>query len=265
MTRWKAAALHFLISLIVIGTIAALIVWRWYPPALFGMARAGGLLSTIAGVDLVLGPLLTLIVYKAGKKTLRFDLTVIALLQIAALAFGLHVVWQSRPVYVVAISDRFRMVFANEIDEASRRRAPAAYRALPAWGPVTVAAPLPKDGKRQLEIMLDAFSGLDISQQPEYFQPYPAAAGQTLANALPASRAIALAPAGARAAWQTAIGARDDAAILPIVSSRGSASVLLDRRSGRILGFTPLDPWPIFNKPLNVQNHPEKQTGQASH
>lgn len=265
MTRWKAAALHFLISLVVVGAIAALVVWRWYPPALFGMAHAGGLLSTLAGVDLVLGPLLTLIVYKAGKKTLRFDLTVIALIQASAMAFGLHVIWQSRPVYLVAISDRFRMVFANEIDEASRGRAAAAYRSLPAWGPITVAAPMPKDGKRQLEIMLDTFSGLDISQQPEYFRPYPEGASGTLANALPAAQALAQAPANVREQWREALEGHENTALLPLSSSRDSATVLVDRRGGRILGFVPLDPWAIFNKSLNVRVQPRESSGTASH
>lgn len=265
MTRWKAASYHFLISLIVIGTIVSLIFWRWDPPALYQVTGAAHLLVILIGVDLVLGPLLTLIVYKAGKKTLRSDLTVIALVQVAALAFGLHVFWKTRPVYLVAISDRFRLVFANEIDEASRGRAPAAFRGMPAWGPITVAAPLPQDGKRRLEVMLDTVAGLDISQQPEYFRPYPEGADDTLANALPARRALALAPADVRADWQAAIGGRDDIAVLPLSSSRGSATILIDRNTGRILGFLSLDPWPIFNKPLNPKGQQENSTGTASH
>jgi hypothetical protein len=106
MTRWKASAIHFTISLAVIGLTAAIIVWCWYPPELFGMAKAGILLGLLGGVDLVIGPLLTLLVYKQGKKLLKFDLTVIVLLQVAALAYGLQTVWHSRPVYIASTEDR---------------------------------------------------------------------------------------------------------------------------------------------------------------
>lgn len=258
MTRWKASATHFAISLVVIGLIAAIIVWRWYPPELFGMAKAGPLLGLLAGVDVVLGPLLTLLVYKQGKKSLKFDLTVIALLQVAALAFGLHTVWQSRPAYVVAISDRFRMVFANEIDAPSAARAPADYRDTPIWGPELVAAPLPEDPKARLEAMLMTLSGLDISQRPDHFVPYPPRDLGFLAKAVPARTVLALAPAADRAAWRLALAEHDDVgslAILPLQSSRGSASVLLRADDGRILGYSRLDPWPIVNE-LKRQRDP---------
>lgn len=90
MSRWKASFYHFLISLVVMGIVASLVCWRWYPPGLFGMAKAGVLLAVLASVDLVLGPLLTAIVFRAGKPGLKFDLAVIALVQVAALFYGLH-------------------------------------------------------------------------------------------------------------------------------------------------------------------------------
>jgi hypothetical protein len=55
---------------------------------LLGFAGAEGLLLLMAGIDIVVGPLLTLIVFKAGKKGLKFDLALIALAQAAFLAYG---------------------------------------------------------------------------------------------------------------------------------------------------------------------------------
>ncbi|GAA4794254.1 TfpX/TfpZ family type IV pilin accessory protein [Lysobacter hankyongensis] len=250
MTRWKAAAIHFAISLVVLTLIVGFVVWRWYPPELFAMARAGVLLSLLGGVDLVLGPLLTLLVYKTGKPSLKFDLSVIALLQIAAMAFGLHTAWMSRPAYVVAISDRFRLVFANEIDPASAKKAPAEYRHPPALGPTIVAAPLPSDPKRRLEMMLLSFSGLDISQQPAHFVAYPPADTAFLRQAVPADTVLELAPARQRSAWRQVFARHPGVgslAILPLQSSRGSASVVLQASDGRILGYSHLDPWPVVN------------------
>ena len=248
MTRWKAASIHFLISFAVLGTIIGLVVWRWYPPSLFGMAKAGPLLATLSLVDLVLGPLLTLIVYKAGKRSLKFDLTVIALVQVAALAFGLWTLWQSRPVYFVAIEDRFRMVFANEIDAAAAAKAPPEYQRMPVFGPLQVAAPLPDEPKARLQAMLDAMAGLDISQRPDHFEAYPHAKVQNLlARGMTRERVLELAPAADREAWNEVFAGRDGALMLPISSSRGSASVLVDGSSGATLAYSPLDPWPVVN------------------
>jgi hypothetical protein len=250
MTRWKASAIHFAISFAAIGAIAALVVWRWYPPELFGMAKAGTLLALLGGVDLVLGPLLTLIVYKQGKKSLKFDLTVIALLQAAALSFGLHTVWQSRPVYVVAVADRFRLVFANEIDAPSAARAPAVYRTLPAWGPRTVSATLPQDPKARLEAMLSGFSGLEIFQRPDRFSPYPPRDPAFLGHSVPARTVLELAPEASRAEWERLLQRHAEVgslAIMPLQSSRGSATVLMRASDGGVLGYSRLDPWPIVN------------------
>lgn len=250
MTRWKASAIHFAISFVVIGIIAAAIVWLWYPPELFAMAKAGTLLGLLAGVDVVIGPLLTLLVYKQGKKSLKFDLTVIALLQIAALGWGLQTVWHSRPIFVVATADRFRMVFANELYAPSVARAAKEYRDAPAWGPKLVAAPLPEDAEARLEVMMVTLSGLDISQRPEHFVPYPPQDPGFLAHAVPAREVLALAPAADRAAWQAALASHADIgslAMLPLQSSRGSASVLLRTDDGQVLGYSRLYPWLIVN------------------
>lgn len=249
MTRWKASAIHFAISLLVLAVIVGIVVWRWYPPQLFAMAKAGQLLSILAGVDLVLGPLLTLLVYKHGKKSLKFDLSVIALLQVAAMAFGLLTVWQSRPVYLVAISDRFRLVFANEIDPASAAQAQAAYRSAPALGPETVAAPLPDDPKRRLEAMLLAMAGQEIFLQPAHYVPYPPNDPAFLTRAVPAAQALELAAPADREAWSDALrkyAGVGSLGIMPLQSSRGSATILLDTGNGRILGYSRLDPWAII-------------------
>lgn len=248
MTRWKAASIHFLISALVLGSVVGLVVWRWYPPALFTMAKAGPLLGTLAAVDLVLGPLLTLVVYRAGKRGLKLDLTVIALVQVAALAYGLWTLWQSRPVYVVALEDRFRMVFANEVDPPSLERATGAFRALPAFGPRLVAAPLPDAPEARFQAMVEEMSGLSIAMRPDQYRDYPHARVRTLlARGVPANRAAALAPAGVRAQWEAAAARHPGAVMLPLASSRGSASVFVDGATGAVRGYADLDPWPVID------------------
>ena len=256
MSRWKAAFLHFLISLLVMSLVAGFVCWRWYPPGLFGMAKAGTILALLASVDLVLGPLLTAIVFRTGKPGLKFDLAVIALVQLLALSYGLNTLWHSRPAYIVAISNRFRMVFANEIEMPSAEKAIPLYRSAPAWGAKVVAAPLPADPKARAAAILESFSGAEIFFQPSHYVPYPPSGDEPLRHAIPAEKVIALAPPAQRAAWQAAfrrdLGLKQPA-MLPLQSSRGSAAVLLDATDGRIVRYVGLDPWPVMNAFRNEQ------------
>lgn len=250
MTRWKASAVHLSLSVAVLGLIAAILIWRWYPPGLFHMARADRLFYTIAGVDVTLGPLLTLIVYKQGKKYLKLDLSVIALLQIAAMAYGLHAIWQSRPVYLVAVVDRFALVFANEIDPKDLRAAPERFRSLPWLGPQTVAAPLPEDQAKRQDLMFQTLaSGTDLEVLPQHYVPYGDAAEALLGRALSAAEfAKRLSPANAVKFTAAVEGlSRSDLSVLPISSSRGDATMILDATDGRPLKPVAVDPWPVFN------------------
>lgn len=252
MTRWKASAIHLALSVLVLATIATVLVWRWYPPGLFGMANADKLLLIIAGVDIVMGPLLTLVVYKPGKKTLKFDLTIIALLQMAAMGYGLNTVWQSRPVYLVAVNDHFRLVFANEIDSRDLADAPPPYRSLPWLSVPVVAAVPPADPKMRADLLfLTLDTGKDIHQMPARYAPYRTAATELLARAMPAAELAAQLPPEAgnsltRAIGKTGLPAERLRAV-PIASVRGDATMLLDARDGATLGPVAVDPWPAFN------------------
>lgn len=85
MSRFKAFSIHFAISFAIFLILLYFILFQWYPQPLFSTDGGWRIIRIIVGVDLVLGPLLTLIVFKAGKPGLKFDLTIIAFLQITAL------------------------------------------------------------------------------------------------------------------------------------------------------------------------------------
>jgi hypothetical protein len=81
MTKLRAFAIHFGISFLIFIGLAYFVVAIWYPGFFFESDGGWEGMRIIVGVDLVLGPLLTLIVYKHGKPGLRFDLTLIGLVQ----------------------------------------------------------------------------------------------------------------------------------------------------------------------------------------
>ncbi len=105
MTRLRAFLVHLSLSAAIVGCSFAIVFFVWYPQPYFEVVGAWYLIRILFIVDVVLGPLLTFIVFKAGKPGLRFDLTVIALVQVAALAMGppssirnVPITWCSRSI-----------------------------------------------------------------------------------------------------------------------------------------------------------------------
>ena len=91
LNRWTAAAIHLGISALIAITVVAVMLALWYPQPYFDAMGGTGLLKILVGVDVAIGPLLTLIIFDRRKKSLRFDLSVIAFLQIAALVYGVYI------------------------------------------------------------------------------------------------------------------------------------------------------------------------------
>lgn len=98
--RLRAAGIHFGLSLAIFAVALYLILVRWYPGFHFGVDGGWQGVRIMAAVDLVLGPLLTLVVFNPfkGKKLIVFDLACIGTAQMVALAWGFHAIHGQRPV-----------------------------------------------------------------------------------------------------------------------------------------------------------------------
>ncbi len=117
MSRFKAFAIHFSISLLIFFFLLYFILVQWYPEPLFSTDGGWKVIRIIVGVDLVLGPLLTLIVFKSGKPGLKFDLSMIALVQVLALSWGVWTTYNERPAAVIYTIDFFTPVPAYQLAE----------------------------------------------------------------------------------------------------------------------------------------------------
>lgn len=224
MTRWKAAATHLALSIVVIGGIALAAFLLWYPYALYRVAGLDRILLVMLAIDLTAGPLLTLIVYKAGKRGLKFDLTVIALCQVAFLLYGLHTLWGGRPVFLVATPDTYTLVFANEIDDADlARAAQPEWRRLSWTGPVPVGARMPDDPEQQRQAM-EAFmaGGAGIERSPQRYLPIETVAPDLLRTAGDVPSTVP------EADIRRTGRAREALRSVPVVSRRGDGLMLID-------------------------------------
>ena len=185
-SRWQAAGTHFLICVAIAATVVTLMLTLWYPGPLFDAAGGSGLLFILVGVDVTLGPLLTLVVFKAGKPGMAFDLTVIALLQVAALLYGGSVVFLARPAFIVFVKDRFEVVSAAELapEDLAAARYPQ-FRKAPIGGPGLAAAEMPANPEERRKVIEAALAGRDMQQLPRLWVPYDKARAEVLSKAKP--------------------------------------------------------------------------------
>jgi hypothetical protein len=101
-SRLRATGIHLSICAIIYLATLYVIVVHWYPG--FHLEVDGGWrgLRIMAGVDLVLGPMLTLIIFNPlkARKLIAFDLACIGATQLAALIWGFYAIHSQRPVVV---------------------------------------------------------------------------------------------------------------------------------------------------------------------
>lgn len=247
MSRWKASFIHLLISFLIVGSAAAYIIYFWYPPALMHMAKADRLLMLIAGVDLFAGPLLTLIVFNAGKRLLKMDLAIIGLVQFVFLSYGLYTTWSSRPVFLVAVPDRFELVFANEITDKRLAEAKIErFKHLSLTHPNLVGASMPSNYKESEAIMFSAVNGEgDIQSMPKYFVEYSLVAKNLLRRAKPLTQNKKLDATDAKTLQQAAASygySADSLRFVSLASSRGFATMLIKADNGDVIGPVNVDP-----------------------
>lgn len=242
--RLIAAAVHCVLSaVLVLGAILA-IVGLWYPEPWFHASGGRSLLVMIVAVDVVMGPALTFVVFDRRKKGLKIDLAVVALLQVAALSYGLYATMLGRPVFQTFVVDRFEVVSAAEVDPTELALAPPTMRQL-GWGRPTVAAALrPTDPAVREQLAFAPASGIDLRHLLRYYVPYEEQRDAVLKAARPLA---ALSEFNS----QDLIDVRlkdvkaDPATLrwLPVSAPREDLVALIDARTAELRAVVRLSPW----------------------
>ena len=246
LNRWQAAPIHLAISAVIAAAVFAAMLLLWYPTPYFYAAGGKTLLLLLIGVDVVIGPLLTLVVFDPRKKHLVYDLAVIAMLQVAALVYGAMIMFNARPVYVAFAGDRFELVEANAIDPEEAAKAKGTFQKLPLTGPQVVGTRLPLEPKERERLGFASMYGLSIGVFPQHYVPYQAVSRDAVTRAKPLARLRA--EHSDRAAdidaWIAASG-RSETSLryLPLQARHGDMSVIIDAASGEVRGVLPIDPW----------------------
>jgi hypothetical protein len=246
MTRLKAAAIHLGISLLVVGTIACLIYFLWFPHGLIRVAGMDRLILTMLLVDIVAGPMLTLIVFKAHDlKQTRRDLAVIGLLQAAFMGYALHTAWISRPVFLVWSVDQMYLLYANDIEPDDLRKGKyEATRTLSWTGPRLFAVNLPQGHEVRAKIFTDLIEQqTSLERLPQYYDDY-ALQNEKRLRAAKSADATSLPDWMQKDSLSAAIERSGRPAktmrLVPLNSSRAASLILIDEKKGHpIMSLSP--------------------------
>lgn len=243
MTRFRAAAVHLTVSVAVGAALLATFWFVWYPAPLFRAVGGQTIFLLLLGVDVTLGPVMTLIVFQPAKKSLRFDLSVVALMQFLALAYGVHVLLLGRPVYIASLGHRFDVVQASDVAEGDLM---AAHKSLPIWGPEWVGTKLAEDNQERERILFGAIGGADYGSYPQHHQPLGNMRAEIVRNSLPIANLSKFNPGGADdiRSWLKEHGRNELNTVFQGLKARSEdMTVMIDKKTGDVIGIAPFKPW----------------------
>jgi hypothetical protein len=174
MNRYQAFGLHIIASIFMALVSSAMVFLVWYQDILSYVSGVTSIFLLLLAVDVVIGPVITLIIFNPAKKELRRDLIIVAILQFSALLYGLHTVFITRPVYIVFNAGQFDVAYANEINvEYLGKANDQKFKVLPLFQPKVVAVKLPDDPEKIGNIIMSSLNGGDDPYlQPEYYVDY---------------------------------------------------------------------------------------------
>ncbi len=239
MPRLKAAAIHFLISIIVVITIITLMLTLWYPHAYFKLMGGTKLIYLIGGVDVFIGPLLTFIVFKTGKKSLRFDLAVIGMLQVAAMSYGLYVMFEARPIFTVFNIDTFYVesvvdIVPSQLAKAKKQE----WRTASITGPRLVAIGMSYDYQNKEDKNLVFALGNRVQTYPKVYEDYAKHQLAVIKAGKALSELIAVSAdnkTNVDAFLQKTYRPMTDFLFLPIYSAVSQMSAIVDAKTGELI------------------------------
>lgn len=169
--RFKAFFYHIFFSVILLCIALGLVFGIWYPSPLDIAVGVTSVYLILLTVDLILGPLLTFIIYKKDKKKLKFDLTVILLLQMSAYIWGLYTIAQGRPVWQVFVVDDIELVSPIDIRKTKDYEMKVEYRPSIFKKPQWIAAVYSENPeKMQQQKQDEMFEGINLSMRPETYK-----------------------------------------------------------------------------------------------
>ena len=177
--RLTALSIHLVCSIFVITAVTAVSLFVWFPHPWYEIDGTFRALLIVFGVDIVIGPILTLVVSN-NKKSLRellFDFSLILLLQLGALGFGISELYKQRVAAIVYLEGRFHLVPYSKVVDTDTTTYGESYNGV-AYGMLRY---LDFEGLDQagIEVMMSSpseyrkLAALDLDQYPYAIEAVP--------------------------------------------------------------------------------------------
>lgn len=255
LNRWQAFLIHLGLSAAIYLALLYLIVFIWYPQPYFAADGGWQGVRLITGVDLVLGPLLTLIVFKAGKPGLRRDLTLIGILQTVALAWGTWLVYDQHIATVTYADGTFYTLTSEQVGDAGGQ-APAVVAQAPTTPPYAFVR-LPAEPRERLKFKFQTLmSGRPLQQLGDLYEPLGASnLPEVIAHSLPIETYAAASEKNRQELDRFLAdhgGTTDDYAFLPLYCRYQRLVLALRRTDGSVVDALDIE----LSKPNAVRASP---------
>jgi hypothetical protein len=110
---------HLLTSLIIVISLSVICQFYWFPAPFLIIDGTWIALITLAVVDIIIGPLLTLflVTSKKSPRELLLDMTIIVIIQLSALSYGFIKIEQERIWAIIHIDGVFVLVPQKEVSK----------------------------------------------------------------------------------------------------------------------------------------------------
>lgn len=190
-------------------------------------------------IDIVIGPILGFIIYKQNKKSLKFDLSVIFLIQFSALLFGFLTLFNGRPVWIVFNEASFYVVKQNEVlwIKSDEKRL---VRKSSFLGPQFVAISSSLNNQENVNFIKN-FEGISITQFPKYYVEF---ADEKKKIILDSYNLNVLLKFNKKDIVDRTLGKYPQAnAWLPLKANTVDMVVLINKEEGEVIKIVDLRPW----------------------
>lgn len=247
--RLKAASAHLLLSFILISFVIGCVIYFWYPINYISITNFKDLALLIITIDLILGPILTFVVFNPAKKSIKFDLAVIVAIQFAALVYGVNALYQTHPLYITFNHGAFNLIHANEVTPGDAKH--KEFKVSKISSPILAYAKMPNDPQKKTEIMMsvDLKGEPDIDKRTQYYEPHQNHMDIILKNSIDNDKLFDeknLNPSSK--AFLKKHGNKENYSYIPLEGVAGTAIIVLDKKSAKVVTTINIDPWSLVNK-----------------
>ena len=246
MTRSRAALNHLWPSLLVLAVFAGLVFLVWFPYPFRQFEVSGKFALALILTATFIGPAMTWLVYRKGKRGLLLDLVVIALIQVAAFGWGALSLYQNRPYFMVFTVDRFETLSGRDVDLASIPD--EKFLDKPFAGPVLLFANMPSNPAAYQKLLREVmFEGKpDLQYRPKFWSQYAERKKLVLQKSRPLAE-LRDERTGSTGAIDRLVnrhgGEIGRLKFVPALFRNGQFAVILDADDGDVIDTLLINPW----------------------